>query len=184
LRRFKFGILSLVATIVCCGNLFAQTVPEKADAAMRRVFPDAATYNLFTVSIDSAATAHLYARTGQIVRGRVMIRQALNAKGKPIGFGITDDVKGKEQPITYITLIKPDGSIADVEILLYREAYGGEIQHEGFRKQFRGENASSDIRLGHDIQSIAGATISSRAITNGARKLVTLFDELHKEGKF
>ena len=150
---------------------------------MRREFGDASRFVSVTVNIDSIVSSHMLSRTSQVIRGRVTIREAIGANGTIIGFGITDDVRGKEQPITYITLIKPDGTIADIEVLAYRESYGGEVQYESFRKQFRGKRASSDIRLGRDIQNIAGATISSRAITVGARKVIVLFDELRKDGK-
>lgn len=148
---------------------------------MRRVFGEQSALTTVQVPIDSLATAEVNAKTGQTVRGRVSIRQARNAKNEIIGYGIIDDVRGKEQPITYITMIKPDGSIAEVEVLVYRESYGGEVQYESFRKQFRGKRADAQLRVGKDIQNIAGATISSKAITAGAKKLVTLFAALRRE---
>ena len=178
--RIILGIFALLALLE--GNTFAQSISQKADAAMRRVFGQNAILSKQTITIDNATAATVLARSGQRVTDKVIVHEAW-ANGQPVGFGIVDDVVRKAQPITYITLFKPDGKIADVEVLVYREPYGGEIQYETFRNQFHGKNASSTLRVGSDIQNISGATISSKAITNGAKKIAVLFDELRKAKK-
>ena len=160
-----------------------QSIAQRTDAAMHRVFGETATLSKQTIPIDNALAERVEKRSGQPVLGKVIVHEAA-VNGKLIGFGIVDDVRGKAQPITYMTLFHPDGTIAEIEVLVYREPYGGEIQYETFRRQFRGKKASSPIRVGNDIQNIAGATISSKAITNGAKKIAVLFDELRKENKF
>ena len=170
-------LLLLVAPVVN-----GQTVSQKADAAMRRVFGERTALGKQTITIDKDIAERVEKRSGQPVLDKVIVHQA-TANDKLVGYGIVDDVRGKAQPITYITLFRPDGTIADIEVLIYREPYGGEIQYETFRKQFRGKRASAPIRVGQDIQNIAGATISSKAITNGAKKITILFDELRKEKK-
>ncbi len=126
--------------------------------------------------------ARVRARSGQPVYNKAIIHEAM-VNGRIVGYGIVDDVRGKAQPITYMTLFKRDGTIADIEVLIYRESYGGEIQYESFRRQFRGKNANSPLRIGNDIENVAGATISSNAIASGAKKIAVLFDELRKAGK-
>ena len=159
----------------------SQTIGAKADDAMRRIYPSAKTITGVSITLDSVVTAKVYARSEQVIRGKVAVRLAKDAAGNILGYGLIDEVRGKSQPITYITIIAPNGSIAEIEILVYREPYGGEVQYETFRKQFRGKRASSDLRVGRDIQNIAGATISSRAITNGTKKMLIVFEELKRE---
>ena len=149
---------------------------------MHRAFGEHATLSKQTIAIDNATAANVLARSGQRVTDKVIVHEAA-MDVKPIGYGIVDDVVGKAQPITYMTLFRPDGTIVDVEVLIYRESYGGEIQNETFRKQFRGKDASSPLHVGNDIQNISGATISSKAITYGAKKITVLFDELRKGKK-
>jgi Na+-translocating ferredoxin:NAD+ oxidoreductase RnfG subunit len=169
--------------LLCSAAAYAQSVPEKAASAMHRVFGETSDVKTYSLVIDSSEAEAVYDVTSETVSGRVIIREASDANGKVIGYGIVDDVRGKEQPITYITMMNPDGSIADVEVLVYRESYGGEVAHDQFREQFRGKSGVKELRVGHGIQSIAGATISSKAITNGTRKIVTLFQVWRKERK-
>jgi Na+-translocating ferredoxin:NAD+ oxidoreductase RnfG subunit len=176
------SLFIITLLLVCAGFAHAQSIAQKADAAMRRVFGDKSELSKETVAIDQTIIDHVKARTGEDVRDKAIVHEARNG-GKIVGYGIVDDVRGKAQPITYITLITPEGKISDIEVVVYREPYGGEIGYETFRKQFRGKQASSKLRVGEDIQNMAGATISSKAITRGAKKIVVLFDELKKGGK-
>jgi len=186
MKKLSIGLRSVLitATLLLVTNAAgAQTVAEKAESAMHRVFGETSKVALYSLELDSTVTSNVFARTGQTLRGRVILREASDANGKLLGYGFVDDVRGKEQPITYITMIGVDGALADIEVLVYRESYGGEVRYDAFRKQFRGKKATSQIQLGRDIQSVAGATISSRAITTGAKKIMILFDELKKEKK-
>ncbi len=158
----------------------AQDIDKKAQSAMKRVFPGTTYSAVRTTALPEAATQAVYKRTGQAIGSKLGICHALDANGNIVGYGLLDDVRGKSQPITYLAMIRPDGTLAEIEVLVYREPYGGEIQYESFRKQFRGKKPDAELRVGHDITNIAGATISSNAITKGAKKLVVLFDELRK----
>lgn len=155
---------------------------EKIASAMHRVFGENTTLCYKEVVIDSATSASIQDRSHEAYSGTIGIHTAVNEKKEIVGFGIVDDVQGKSQPITYLALINPDGSANDVEVLIYREPYGGEISYETFRKQFRGKNSGDRLKVGRDIRNIAGATISSNAITNGVKKLLIAFDELRKRG--
>src|SRR3990167_9203879 len=81
------------------------------------------------------------------------------------GYALIDNEIGKTEPITFLTAIFPDGSVKAVEILVFRESHGGEVHEERFRKQFTGKKADNPVRAGQDIGNIAGATLSSRAVS-------------------
>jgi len=49
-----------------------------------------------------------------------------------LGTVLIDDIIGKHLPITFMVIIKPEEKIKRVEILKYREPYGGEIQNTFF----------------------------------------------------
>lgn len=103
---------------------------------------------------------------------------ACTLRGDTVGYGIPDDVMGKAQYISYLVGLTPGGSVRDVEILAYREAYGGEIAYESFRKQFRGKTSADRLQPGRDIKNISGATISVRALTLGVRRIVSAFGQI------
>jgi Na+-translocating ferredoxin:NAD+ oxidoreductase RnfG subunit len=94
---------------------------------------------------------------------------------------MVDNVKGKARPITYYVAFDPSGLIRALEVLVYRESHGGEVRSPLFRKQFNGKQHSDAIAVGKDIRNVSGATISSRALTRGARALSTLMHFLLQE---
>ena len=98
------------------------------------------------------------------------------ARGKTVGYGFLDEVKGKTRLITYLVGVEPDGRVNDVDVLVYRESYGGEIGYETFRKQFRGKSSPDRLTPGKDIKNISGATISVRAITGGVKRILATFN--------
>lgn len=96
--------------------------------------------------------------------------------GKPTAYAVILNVIGKERPITFMIVINPDGAVRVVEVLVYRESQGSEIRDPRFMRQFQGKTARSQLRAGHDIDVITGATLSSRSAAYAVKKALALVD--------
>jgi Na+-translocating ferredoxin:NAD+ oxidoreductase RnfG subunit len=90
------------------------------------------------------------------------------------GYFFVDAVIGKHDLITYAVAMSNDGAVRQVEILEYREAYGGEIRQANWRAQFAGRRHGDAVTIGKDIQNISGATLSSTHVTDGIRRLLAI----------
>ena len=99
-----------------------------------------------------------------------------------LGFARVGNVKGKDQPITFLVAVDPEARLRDVDVLIYREPYGGEVAYESWRRQFRGKSATDPLVAGRDIRGISGATISVNAVTVGVRRSVADFSQWIKQG--
>jgi len=99
-----------------------------------------------------------------------------------LGFAAIGNVLGKDQPITFLVAIDPADRLKDVDILVYREPYGGEVAYEPWRRQFRGKTADDSLRVGKEIRSISGATISVHAVTLGVRRMLAQLTAWHQSG--
>jgi hypothetical protein len=91
------------------------------------------------------------------------------------GWLIVDQVVGKHDFITFALALDAAGAVADVEILEYRETYGGQVREPGWRSQFVGKTADTAPQLGKDIRNISGATLSSKHVTDGVRRLLKTY---------
>ncbi len=100
--------------------------------------------------------------------------------GKPLGYLVVDHVIGKSFPITFMVVLNVDGTVRDVEVMVYREPRGWEVRFPSFLSQFFGKDAESDFR---NIHSITGATLSVRAMTQGVRKAVAAYQVLYREAE-
>lgn len=88
------------------------------------------------------------------------------------GWFLVDEVIGKHEYISYAVRISAAGAVEQVEILDYRETYGGEIRNEKWRAQFVGKTTAAPLKLDHDIMNISGATLSCRNVTDGVKRLL------------
>ena len=71
--------------------------------------------------------------------------------GKRIGWFIVDRVIGKHEYITYALALAPDGSVKGIDILDYRETYGGEVRNANWRRQFAGKRPGQALKLGYNF---------------------------------
>lgn len=172
----------VVAVLLCAGAVGAVAGPadlnDKVSAAFVRVFGVQATHEYREIAIDDSMVADVRRRSGSRYGKKVALHVA-KQNGRVVGYGLVDDVPGKEQPITYLVFTNVDFSVRDLEILYYREAYGGEIMNESWRGQFAGKGLDPGMRVGGGIANISGATISTNAVTYGVRKLLAVLHVLH-----
>ena len=92
------------------------------------------------------------------------------------GWFIVDEVIGKHEFITYALGLNADGSIKQIEVMDYRENYGGEVRQLAWRGQFAGQKPGAKLKLDDDIKNISGATLSCRHLTEGVKRLLATYE--------
>jgi Na+-translocating ferredoxin:NAD+ oxidoreductase RnfG subunit len=158
------SILLGLSTLVLVGPLSSQSAPPgKVAKSVERIFGQGVQVD--TLKVDTVSVLRV-SRSGAL-----------------LGFARVRNVKGKDQPITYLVAIDPSDALKDVDVLVYREPYGGEVAYEPWRKQFRGKTASAPLVVGKDIKNISGATISSHSVTLGVRQTLADLTAWHTAGK-
>ena len=154
--------MKLLLGLILAQITAAPAPPPKVTASVKRIFGSGAIAT--AVAVDSS-TAY------RIVRGDSLL-----------GFAVVRDVKGKDQPITFLVATDKADHLRDVDILVYREPYGGEVAYEAWRRQFRGKSSDDALQVGRDIRTISGATISVNAVTLGVRKALNDLTTWHRSG--
>jgi hypothetical protein len=156
-------VLVLVMALAAEPVLAQGAPPKKVAASIARLFGPEALAD--TVQVDGSPVLRI--RTGLATEGFAVVRNVL----------------GKDQPITFLVATDTAGALKDVDILVYREPYGGEVAYEAWRKQFRGKTASDPLVIGRDVRSISGATISANSVTQGIRVALTDLARWKSEGR-
>jgi Na+-transporting NADH:ubiquinone oxidoreductase subunit NqrC len=62
-----------------------------------------------------------------------------------------------------------------VDILQYRESYGGEVRDASWVAQFVGKSSGSALKVGQDIRNISGATLSSQHVAEGVKRILAAY---------
>ena len=141
------------------------------EQAQQAIFPGA-TLTPSRVTLTAEQQKTIEARSQTHVRSRDLKAWKVNGGG----WFLVDEVIGKHEYITYAVGLTGNGAVKQVEILDYRETYGYQVAEASWRQQFVGKTVQSPLKLDDDIRNISGATLSSRHITEGVRRLLTTYD--------
>ncbi len=179
-RQGKKGQIYLVLfifTILLLPETALSKVYFTREKALRSAFPRADKIFKKIIRLNKDQKKRIAQNSGQSISFNYKAIYIAEKNGEPLGYAIIDQVKGKARFIKYLVAIDPEGKVKDIEILTYSETQGAEIRYESFRKQFTGKGWNDSLRLGVDIDAIGGATISSRSITDGVRKIMSFWEE-------
>lgn len=164
MKNLKFGLILLVVCMISAASLsyvidktkpaIRKTKESNAEKLQREVLPDAVSF------VDVSET----------------IKDAFDASGKPAGRVVFAKTRGYGGDIEVIIGINRKGEVAGIKILKHNETpgLGTKALAESFLKQFYGKKREN-VKLKKDdakngkIDSITGATITSRAVTNAVR---------------
>ena len=146
------------------------------EQAQKAIFQDADSFKLNPVSLssDQASKIKNSSSTGTPIPEK-KIWQVFQAD-KQIGWFVVDEVYGKHEFITYAVGINLDGTVRMIDVMDYRETYGYQVREAGWRGQFVGKNANSNLKLGKGIDNISGATLSCKHLADGVKRVLTLYD--------
>jgi hypothetical protein len=147
------------------------------EQAQRQMFPGQSLAPAF-VNLSDDQARQIEARSGVDVRRREV--RVWRASGG--GWFVADDVVGKHEFISFALALTADGRVMQVDVLDYRESYGGQVRESGWRAQFTGKTVNDPVRLGADIRNISGATLSSKNLTNGVRRLLAFYEVVLRRG--
>ena len=140
------------------------------EQAQAQMFPGATFSPDFRTLTDAQAD-----QIGKLSGENIRVREIKVWKVSTGGWFIADEVVGKHEFIPTALGLNADGTVKDIEILEYREAYGSQIRDPAWRAQFTGKRNGDTLTLTQDIRNISGATLSSRHITGGVKRLLATY---------
>jgi hypothetical protein len=168
-------LLPILVAMLAAGGALAERYLSLQEA-QQVCFPRADQFEGRKIHLTPEESKAIEHKSGTKVRAREsriwLARQGTNL----LGWLVVDQVLGKHEVIEYAVAVSPGGAVLQVEILEYREHYGGEIRNAKWREQFKGKSTGSKLRLNDDIYNISGATISCRNVTDGVRRVLAMVE--------
>lgn len=117
-------------------------------------------------SIESASKTHIWSNTFKAWKTKIG------------GWLLVDQVVGKHEMIDMAVALTNEGKIKGLRVMQYVESYGGEIKHPKWLAQFVGRDHSEHLKLDKQIDSISGATLSCRHITDGVNRWTHTWNQI------
>lgn len=170
MKKSEFAIVALPISVLIAPSTFAVQYLT-VDQAQRAIFPGK---SLTAAPVKLAPAQRKAIEQASGVRVLHNEQQVWRVSGG--GWFIVDEVVGKHEFITYALGLNENGSVKQIEVMDYRETYGGQIRDDNWRAQFVGKTSQSPLKLDRDIKNISGATLSCRHITDGVKRLLAFFE--------
>lgn len=98
-----------------------------------------------------------------------------------LGYVMSTSAKGRYDYFDYAVAYAPDLSVLGLSILVYRSSQGAAICQKGWLSQFEGY-AGEELRLGKEIDAVAGATISATSLVRDMKRAHQRMILLKEEG--
>lgn len=165
-----------LAGVVLAGGPAYVTVYLSVEQAQALLFPGASFQPDSRTLTDEQAKAIAKA-SGVDVRSKQLKAWRVSTGG----WFIVDEVVGKHEYIPFALALDEKGAVKGVEILEYREAYGGQIREPEWRKQFVGKTPGTKLQLDKNIRNVSGATLSCKHVTDGVGRLLATYDLVLKQ---
>jgi Na+-transporting NADH:ubiquinone oxidoreductase subunit C len=148
------------------------------EQAQQLMFGKSAAFERKDLKWDTSVSKAIQAASGvRVTRNKQPVWEVTEG-GKLAGYFIVDEVFGKHEYITYALALDADGRVRQLEVLVYRESYGYEIRNPAWRAQFIGKQYGDPVTLHEDIKNISGATMSSRHVSEGVKRLLATYDHV------
>lgn len=157
----------------------------KEEEAPKAVFPEGTSFDRKVIRSTEEFKEKIRQRMG---KARTSIWEDsyvtfIAKKGDTIlGYAVIVEEIGKHRPITFVVGVGSDRKIKDAALMVYREAYGGEVRDRRFLQQYKGKELKDPLLPYRDIQNVSGATLSVEAIGRGSKKALAVVDIIYFEG--
>lgn len=94
---------------------------------------------------------------------------------------LSTSARGRYDYFDYSIIYAMDLNVMGVLVTTYRSSHGAGICSKSWLKQFRGYQGE-DLRLGKEVDSISGATISATSMVEDMKRCSLLMEELQASG--
>ncbi len=146
-----------------------------AEEVMRQLFPDAERVErrtAFLTAEEQEEVARLAGREAATASALAPFLVALRDTAV-VGWGYLDTREVRTLPATVLVAVGPDGRIAHMEVLVFREP-PDYLPPDQWVAQLLGRGLGPELSLKGEIRGITGATLTARALTLAARRALAL----------
>jgi len=170
------AIMIIALSFLASHSLYARVrAYSTKEEVLERVFPGADIEER-RIAITPAMRKEIEGLLKRRFFKRSILFYIVKNEGDLQGYATVAKEVGKTKQITFMVILDKEGVVKMVSILVFRESQGYEVANHRWRKQFVGKTVKDPLRLKRDIANISGATLSSRAITRGVKKVLTSFE--------
>ncbi|HEY8516884.1 MAG TPA: FMN-binding protein [Candidatus Binatia bacterium] len=175
--RTILGFVATVALVLAGATVASAKVHYARNEALQLAFPGAdrvESKNFFLTDEEQARVEELAKAP---LESQLVTVHVGEKDGAPMGYAFIDTHIVRTLPETLLIVVAPDGSVAKLLLLAFYEPPDFEPS-ERWLEQFPNRKLDPAMRVDRDIHGIAGATLTSHAVTSAVRRALALHQVL------
>ncbi|MCX8059581.1 MAG: FMN-binding protein [Aquificaceae bacterium] len=147
---------------------------KKPEQALSQIYPGAQV-EVRNITLSKEQQEEVQRLSGVKMDTRLVSWYIVRKEGRILAYAYVDVHRVRTHPEVVLYTITPEGKLDVVEVLAFYEPLEY-LPEEQWLKLFAGKHLAKDqIRLRRDIPNISGATLTARAITDNARKVLSMW---------
>ena len=170
--RMKRRLALWAALLALAGGKADARVYLTVQQALDAVFPQPMKVERRTLYLNEAQARRAAEAAGVPVEGRVIPYYVGSRDRRGTGFAYFDTHLVRTLPETILVFLAPDGELARLEIVSFDEPEDY-LPSSRWLQQFPGRGLE-DLGPRQGIRALTGATLSARAVTQAARRILAL----------
>lgn len=163
----------IVLSLLTYAYLFAQVLGDPV-VLTQRTF-SAKSVQIQNIILSDAQVTELSKVSMQKIDSKLYRLYLAQNGDKTVGYGVLMNKKVRTKTAISLYLVGVDGKIKSIEIVAFNEPIEY-LPTATWLNVFDQKSSANTLKLNQDIPTTTGATLSARAITDGARLALSLLD--------
>ena len=169
----RYSIIALIVTCVAVSG-FGRTLLTQ-EKALDSAFPKGTKIERQSVFLKPAQIERIRQMSGLDVEEELIVRYVGRKGNDVVGVAYFDVHRVRTLPETIMVVVDGDDAIDRIEILSFNEP-ADYLPKRRWLDQFLGRPLDEELSLNRAIRPITGATLSGRAVTSSARKILAIHE--------
>ncbi|MDD1620664.1 MAG: FMN-binding protein [Methylococcaceae bacterium] len=170
--KFTRFLLILIASSLLVSPSFAKVFYSKEEA-MKLAFGDDATVEMMSLFPTPEEVAKIEQLAKVKLESNLFSFYVGKKQGQIIGYAAIESHNVRTKPETLLVVLDAEGKLRNVYTLAFHEP--PEYQPPARWYEQLGNHTLEQLSFSQDIQGISGATLSTRAALNAARKVLAVY---------
>ena len=141
--------------------------------ALELAFPDCDQVRERTYVLTPAQAAEIERIARSSLESQILTLSSGWKQGKLVGHAFIEVHTVRTKAEAFMVVIDPGGAVMRVKILAFHEPLDY-LPTERWFDQFAGKTLGDGMRVGRDIHGVLGATLSTRAVSQGVRRALAI----------
>ena len=180
--RYMKGLFWTLLFLHCLVTASEAKVFVSRQEAVKTAFPEADSVQTRTITLTDDQRQQIERLAAAPLDSKIVTLYTAYKGTDILGYSLIETRIMRTLPGSFLVALFPTGEVKTVMTVAFHEPEDY-LPTERWLRQFDHQSLTSELRVQKNIQGIAGATLSSQAVTNVVRSALAFFQVVVQEGK-